>query len=205
MLAAWRSGADDLFTRSGRVQGCWARIFAAPSGWAPVRFRAAATDLVKAQPHLFERGELADAMMASLAVPTVFAPVHLDGTLYADGLLFDNLPVREALGLGAQHLVVVDLTTPIGEKRSYESVANVAIRLLDISVCDNMRQQLAALRPDDLLLRPDVSGIGNPVVYEAARRCLETERRGLAPGFHRTARAAPRQSGELCDISRYNL
>jgi hypothetical protein len=37
LLAAWRSGAGDFFTRSGWVQGCCTRIFAAPSGLAPVR------------------------------------------------------------------------------------------------------------------------------------------------------------------------
>src|SRR6185369_4468596 len=35
----------------------------------PTPFRAAATDLVKAQPRLFDDGDLADAMMASVAVP----------------------------------------------------------------------------------------------------------------------------------------
>jgi hypothetical protein len=42
VLAAWKSGAGDFFSRLGQLAGSWARIAAVPRGSAPVRFLAAA-------------------------------------------------------------------------------------------------------------------------------------------------------------------
>jgi NTE family protein len=127
----------------------------------PTPFRAAATDLAAAQEQLFDGGDLAECMMASLAVPTVFAPVRVQGRLYSDGLLFDNLPVKAALERHPRAIVLVDVTTPIQRKESYESVVSVAMRLLDSSIGDNMRRQLEALRPGDVVLRPQAAELGN--------------------------------------------
>jgi NTE family protein len=157
----------------------------------PVPFRATATDLGAGRNVALDHGDLADAVMASLSVPAVFAPVELSGTVYADGLLFDNLPIEPALSRGPRAMVVVDLTTPIKEERDYKSVLSVATRLLDVSVGDNMRKQLALLRPQDVMLRPAVGDFGNmdyqrsAETYELGRQAVKEQEgklKGLALG-----------------------
>ena len=54
----------------------------------------AATDLVKGQPKYFNEGELIPAVLASACVPAVFNPVTVNGVMYVDGGILDNLPVR---------------------------------------------------------------------------------------------------------------
>ncbi|MEY4929598.1 MAG: hypothetical protein RI909_322, partial [Bacteroidota bacterium] len=54
----------------------------------------AATDLRKGQVHYFSEGELIEAILASCSIPAIFNPVSLDGNLYVDGGLVDNLPVK---------------------------------------------------------------------------------------------------------------
>lgn len=43
-------------------------------------------------------GSLIRAILASCAVPFVFSPVEIDGSLYTDGGVLDNLPVAPLLG-----------------------------------------------------------------------------------------------------------
>lgn len=54
----------------------------------------AATDIRKGQVHYFSEGELIEAILASCSIPAIFNPVSLNGNLYVDGGLVDNLPVK---------------------------------------------------------------------------------------------------------------
>lgn len=54
----------------------------------------AATDIRKGQVHYFSDGELIPAIVSSCSIPAVFNPVNLNGNLYVDGGLLDNLPVK---------------------------------------------------------------------------------------------------------------
>jgi NTE family protein len=54
----------------------------------------AATDIRKGQVHYFSEGELIPAILASSSIPAIFNPVNVNGNLYVDGGLVDNLPVK---------------------------------------------------------------------------------------------------------------
>ncbi len=54
----------------------------------------AATDIRNGQIKYFTSGELAPAIIASSSIPAIFNPVALNGTLYVDGGILDNLPVK---------------------------------------------------------------------------------------------------------------
>lgn len=54
----------------------------------------AATDIRKGQIHYFSEGDLVPAIVSSCSIPAVFNPVILNGNLYVDGGLLDNLPVK---------------------------------------------------------------------------------------------------------------
>lgn len=54
----------------------------------------AATDIKQGKSAYFCSGELIPALLASCCVPAVFSPVHLNGGVYVDGGIMDNLPAR---------------------------------------------------------------------------------------------------------------
>lgn len=54
----------------------------------------AATDIRKGQVQYFSEGELISVILASCSIPAIFNPVSLNGNLYVDGGLVDNLPVK---------------------------------------------------------------------------------------------------------------
>lgn len=58
----------------------------------PVKLVVAATDLQEGRAAYFSEGELIPALLASSCVPAMFAPVHLNGKVYIDGGITDNLP-----------------------------------------------------------------------------------------------------------------
>ena len=82
-----------------------------------IPFRAVATNIVDGGKVVLGEGDLAKAMRASMAVPGVFAPVEHRGMLLVDGGLSDNLPVKVARDMGADVVIVVDISTPSGAWR----------------------------------------------------------------------------------------
>ena len=54
----------------------------------------AATNLTKGRAEYFTAGELVPAILASCCVPVLFNPVQINGEIYVDGGLTDNLPSK---------------------------------------------------------------------------------------------------------------
>ncbi len=70
----------------------------------PTPLRVAATNAATGCPVVLSRGNLADALRASMAVPIIFPSVEIDGQRLVDGVLSDPLPI------GAAHDASVVLT-----------------------------------------------------------------------------------------------
>ena len=75
-------------------------------------FGAVTTDVATATPHVVTDGLLIPALLASTAIPGIFPAVSLQGHELYDGGVVANVPVTQALAMGAQSLVVLDAVFP---------------------------------------------------------------------------------------------
>ena len=69
-------------------------------------FAAIAMDVATARPHVLREGPLVPALLASAAMPGIFAPVRLGTFRLYDGGLVANVPMQQAVAMGARSLVV---------------------------------------------------------------------------------------------------
>lgn len=96
----------------------------------PIPFRCVATNLVTAQPEVFDHGSIARALRATMSIPGVFAPVRDGKNLYVDGGLLGNLPTDVVRSMGADVVIAVHLEiTPVNpeEIRSLFSVLGASL------------------------------------------------------------------------------
>ena len=70
------------------------------------------TDVDTAEPVLIRSGPLRAPLLASCAIPGIYPPVEHEGRLLYDGGLVANVPMRQALAMGAKSLVVLDCAFP---------------------------------------------------------------------------------------------
>ncbi len=122
----------------------------------PIPFRAVAAELQTGKRVTLSKGDLAQAVRASFAIPLVFKPVTIDGLALVDGGLAENAPVRVARELGATRVILSRLEPrlPPADPSSY---ASVALKLVDYLFQANP----PVLEPGDVDVRTDVSGYGN--------------------------------------------
>jgi len=138
-----------------------------------------AADIVTKREVDISSGPLVDAMLATMAMPVVFAPVVHDNVNLVDGGVFNPLPVDVARRQGPR-VVAVNVyhdsfhavTSQIFEARGPMRYANEVIRRLGMTaMLDSANEAVATLLmqlsevnlrlyPPDVLLQPEVGSVG---------------------------------------------
>ncbi|WP_455205312.1 patatin-like phospholipase family protein [Kaarinaea lacus] len=121
----------------------------------PIRFRAVAADIETGEAVVLDQGDLATVMRASLSIPGVFAPVEWNGQLLVDGSYINNLPVKLARELGADVLIVVDLSGELRKRTELTTPLSILNQSIGIQIQRNTNEQLRALGSADVLIQPD--------------------------------------------------
>jgi NTE family protein len=75
----------------------------------PIAYTAVATDLLSQREVWFQDGPLADAIRASVAIPSLLTPVITDNQLLVDGALMNPVPILPTLAAQADLTVAVHL------------------------------------------------------------------------------------------------
>jgi NTE family protein len=121
-----------------------------------IPFRAIATDFETGQAVVYGSGDLADALRASMSIPSVFEPCAIDGKLLIDGGVARNLPVEDALEMGAETVIGIDIGAPLYKKEQLASVLDILDQTSSFRVVEsNLKQAELA----DIIIRPNVADI----------------------------------------------
>ena len=121
----------------------------------PIPLRIVATNLNTGETKAFSKGDVAKALIASMAIPSIFEPMKIDGEIYVDGLVSRNLPVEEAYEMGADIVIASDIGAPVVEKDDYNilSVMNQASTIQASNITKISREKAS------ILISPDVKDI----------------------------------------------
>ena len=145
----------------------------------PIPFRAIATDLATGDPVVLGNGSLATALRASMAVPVLYSPVEIDGRLYVDGGVANNLPVDVARDMGADRVIIVDTSSLRYSTNELTSVVTVVDQLTNLLTRRNTEAQLETLSEFDLLIEIFPEGI-TTADYDKAEDAVAVGRKSMA-------------------------
>jgi NTE family protein len=126
----------------------------------PIPFRAVATDMVTGNMVVLDRGDIALAMRASMAIPGVFAPVITGQYVLSDGFIVRNLPVDVARETCADVIIAVNLVRPTPTAAQLVGLGTLVTRSYDIMSEANERAQLQTLTNRDIRIDINVGDIG---------------------------------------------
>jgi NTE family protein len=145
-------------------------------------FGAVATDAETAEPVVITSGLLASALLASTAIPAVFPPVWRNGRTLYDGGLVANVPMRQALDLGARSLVVLDCTYPGQSPKLPDTMFEViALTTVIIGRRQAVLELPAIAREVPVLYLPgaDIQSV-NPLDFRQTRVLMDGARRATS-------------------------
>jgi len=133
-----------------------------------------ATDLRTGDGVLFRRGDVATAVRASSAVPSVFEPVRIAGKDYVDGGLVSPVPVRYAKQMGADLVLAIDISSRPEDAKTSDMLK---VLLQTFSIMGKSISQLELVQAD-VVVRPALPDIGS-TEFSARKKSIEDGRAAM--------------------------
>ncbi len=107
----------------------------------PIPFACVASDIATGEPVVLNKGSLPDAIRASMAIPTVFTPVELNGRLLVDGGLVRNFPVEEVIAMGADIVIGVFVSNDLHSKEELNNLISLLSQSAFVTSAFDSRRQ----------------------------------------------------------------
>jgi NTE family protein len=103
------------------------------------------TDIVSGETVILSDGPADDAIVATTAIPGVFAPVKYDNLFLSDGAISSNTPVRVAIMKGASRLIILPTGYACaGQSPPVGAVAN-AIHALTLLIARQLIEEIESI------------------------------------------------------------
>ncbi len=158
----------------------------------PIPFLCVATDIETGEGVVFDSGNLAQAISASAAFPTLLQPVDINGRLYIDGGVVDNYPIEALRAKGIDVVIGVDVQYELAKKEDLNSVTAI---ISQINSYRTQHQMEGLIYLTDLYINPKVQNYSvidfsklDSILYNgevAAKKSIE-ELEQFALSFPRT-------------------
>lgn len=126
-----------------------------------------ATELHEGREIIFDSGEVASAVRASVSVPGIFIPFEISGMMLVDGAVLNPTPIDVVRKMGADIVIAVDLAHA-GTVCSITNIFDVIIQSIDI-----MERELMKTRETvgNVIIRPNVAHI-SPSSFDLTDECV---------------------------------
>lgn len=123
----------------------------------PIPFVCIATDIEAGDQVILNKGYLPQAMLASSAFPSLFAPVEINGKLLIDGGVTNNYPVEEVRKMGADIIIGVDVQDDLKDRKSLKDATRILVQITNLDMIKDMKRKIALT---DIYIKPDVASFG---------------------------------------------
>lgn len=133
----------------------------------PIPLRIIATDLNTGKGVAFKSGDLARALTASIAIPTLMDPIRIGDKFYVDGMVARNFPVQDLVDMGADIIIGSDVGVEVSSHKKYD-IITVFNQLLSIQSASSTPHQrklaTVVISPDVQKFSPNDFTIIEPIV-----------------------------------------
>jgi NTE family protein len=153
---------------------------------APIPFHVIATDLLSGRELRLSRGDSFEAVLASAAIPGIFAPVEWEGRKLIDGGVSNNAPIADAIELGAERIYVMPTGSACDLPEPPRGAVAMLLHAMSLLVMRRLLVEVEALRDraELIVLPPPCPHAITPIDFshadELIRRGYEGSRDHLA-------------------------
>ncbi|GAB7087268.1 patatin-like phospholipase family protein [Marinifilum fragile] len=120
----------------------------------PIPFVCVATDIETGEAVTLDKGYLPEAMRASMAIPTVFSPIEIDGRLLVDGGMVNNFPVKEVIDMGADIVIGVDVQSGPKSKEELKSFLDIINQTVSLMALNEFKKNIDFV---DVYIKPNIN------------------------------------------------
>ncbi len=143
----------------------------------PIPFMCLGTDITNLKKINLTTGYLADAIRASMSVPSIFSPMRIDTLLLVDGGLVRNFAASEIIDMGADVIIGSYVGFDAPDEDELQSVAGIVRQIALFRSLEDFKQEKELV---DVLIEPKTHGY--PIFeFENVKQLVKTGYDAAAP------------------------
>ena len=119
-----------------------------------IPFRCVAADLITGSEVVLKDGSLAEALRATMSIPSAFTPVERGDMLLIDGGVINNFPVDVIKEMGSDITIGLNLSTGEKTKESLQTLIDIMDRTADLPRLARLKENIGMA---DIYIESDVS------------------------------------------------
>ncbi|MEA3423060.1 MAG: patatin-like phospholipase family protein [Bacillota bacterium] len=133
-----------------------------------------ASNLNTGKVEYINNGNVAKAVQASSSIPILFTPVEIEGQLYVDGGLVDNVPILPLID-ECEKIIAIDIM-PVKSIEKVEGVSEIIVRMFQMGVAiqsDKKDQCDVVIKLEDLADYNILDTSKNEEIFEIGYNCVK--------------------------------
>jgi len=119
----------------------------------PIPFYCMATDMETGSSVILDKGNLAEAILISNTLPTLFQPVAYNGKLLMDGGISNNYPIEHLLTKDLDFIIGVSVEDNLLSKDQIKSISDIFTQINNFRSIDDLNKKIDST---DLFIKPDI-------------------------------------------------
>lgn len=136
----------------------------------PTPFFCVATNIETGEVKFLERGNLAQAVAASGAFPSLFKPVEIDDNIYIDGGVTNNYPIEELRAKGIDVIIGVDVQDGLKDREALASAPEILLQINNYRTINDMKRKR---KLTDIYIKPDIENF-TVISFDESRDIVKT-------------------------------
>jgi len=135
----------------------------------PIPFFCIATNIETGEEVILEKGNLAQSVLASSALPTVFQPVVINEDVLMDGGIVNNYPINELKAKGVDVVIGVDVQDDLMDRLELNTAPDILIQINNFRTVNEMKIKS---QKTNVYIKPDIKDF-NVVSFSEGRKIID--------------------------------
>ena len=119
----------------------------------PIPFFCIATNIETGEEVVLDKGNLAQAIKASSAFPSLFKPVMINNKLLIDGGVVNNYPINRLKAKGVDIIIGVDVQDNLANREELASAPNILLQINNFRTINEMKLKS---KQTDVYIKPNI-------------------------------------------------
>lgn len=136
----------------------------------PIPFVCVATDIETGEKVVLKEGQIADAIRASISIPSALMPHRIGDRLLVDGGVVRNLPVEEVIDYGADFVIAVDVVAPLKKAEDLRSIVDILDQTITFQIKESV---IESRKKANLVIQSDTAKTFSVADFDKAIELIE--------------------------------
>jgi len=165
----------------------------------PIPFICIATDIETGEEVILDHGFLSQAIIASGALPTLYAPVIIDGKYLIDGGVLNNFPVEEVINMGADIIIGVDVQDELKDRDQLAEATKLLVQISNLQMIKKMEDKRGLT---DVYIKPAINQF-SMVSFDRTSEIIKTGEEAAFAEFEKLKKLSSNYKKPLTVLPKY--